>query len=598
MADMAQEFNPEDYSFVVGVDFGTTFSGCSFVFTGDETEEIVDITDWPNHGSQYSKVPTALLYQDNGHNIVGWGDDAINDPDQQENPDSYLLERFKLYLDKSVENMPQLPFDLTALQVITDYLTEFHEYTQTVFEESFPDLYDASKCRYCLTVPIMWDDMAKAIMRRAAIEAGLVDPSDHTGRLLITSESEAAALYCEKSCPEFDLCHGDRWLLCDAGGGTIDLVVYEVDESSGERQLCEVTMGSGKSCGSTFLDANMKVLIKEKLGDLVELDGPIMLQLINQFIETIKPQFDNEEDIFMPLPISIVEAIDDPDSYPGIVDGQLVFTASELCEQVFEPVVLQVLELIEEQFEQSSGDIKAMFLVGGFGQSNYLRQRIEETFDGRLEFIHVPPRGDLAVVRGAVAYGLNQKRVTKRILRRTYGIWSAMMFDPVLDSPDNHVVEADGMSVCNNRFFAFAKMGDTVGIDECVCSEFQWFQSESKTLRIYTYGNYGDAPRYIDDPDIKLMSSFDIDFPLDIERTHDEGLPALVGIYFGSTGIRVEIKIHESMFTYTADYDSIDNSYEVGYSEVPLKIKPSFRKRIIHSFGIGKKYKAFKSFIL
>ncbi|KAL0090362.1 hypothetical protein J3Q64DRAFT_1729512 [Phycomyces blakesleeanus] len=597
MSEIAQEFDPENYSFVIGIDFGTTFSGCSFVFTGDGTEEVVDITDWPNHGSQYSKVPTALLYQDSGHNLIAWGDDAINDPDQSDNPESFLVERFKLFLDKSVESMPELPFDLTAIQVITDYLTAFYEYTKTVFEESFPDLYDPSKCRYCLTVPTIWNDMAKAIMRKAAIQSGIVDPYDHPNRLMVTSESESAALYCEKSFPGFNLSHGDQWMLCDAGGGTVDLVVYAVDESSGERQLCEVTMASGKSCGSTFLDANMEILIKEKIGHLVELNGSMMLQLMHQFIEDMKPQFDNEEDMFMPLPSSILEVIEDLDSESEIVDGQLVFTANELREQVFEPVVLQVIELIEEQFQQSSSEIKALFLVGGFGQSKYLFQRIEEVFGDRLEFIHVPPRGDLAVARGAVIYGLNQQKVTKRILRRTYGIWSAMMFDPVLDSPEDQIVDGDGMSLCNNRFFAFAKMGDAVGIDECVCSEFKWYRSESQSLRIYTYGNYGDAPRYIDDPDIKLMCAFDIDFPLDIERNHEEGIPALVGIYFGSTEMRVEITIHDSMFTYTSAYDCLDNSYEVGYSEVPLKSKPSFTKRIIHSFGIGKKYKAFRSFI-
>jgi molecular chaperone DnaK (HSP70) len=62
-------------------------------------------------------------------------------------------------------------------------------------------------------------------MRTAAIQAGLISAHDPPDRLMITSEPEAGALYCEKSCRESNLMEGDRFMICDAGGGTIDLIV-------------------------------------------------------------------------------------------------------------------------------------------------------------------------------------------------------------------------------------------------------------------------------------------------------------------------------------------------------------------------------------
>ena len=64
----------------------------------------------------------------------------------------------------------------------------------------------------------MWSDKAKSTMRDAAIKAGLINEMDHRDRLMLISEPEAAALYCEKKCDQFNLRHGDRFMICDAGG--------------------------------------------------------------------------------------------------------------------------------------------------------------------------------------------------------------------------------------------------------------------------------------------------------------------------------------------------------------------------------------------
>lgn len=81
----------------------------------------------------------------------------------------------------------------------------------------------------------MWSDRAKAIMREASIRAGLINNNDHPDRLMLISEPEAAALYCEKKSEQFNLRHGQRFMICDAGGGTVDLIVFEINEPPGEK---------------------------------------------------------------------------------------------------------------------------------------------------------------------------------------------------------------------------------------------------------------------------------------------------------------------------------------------------------------------------
>jgi len=70
-------------------------------------------------------------------------------------------------------------------------------------------------------------------MRNAAIDAGLVESSragDTTwrDRLRIITEPEAAAVHCARLNDVHRLKSSQNFIVCDAGGGTVDLAVYKV----------------------------------------------------------------------------------------------------------------------------------------------------------------------------------------------------------------------------------------------------------------------------------------------------------------------------------------------------------------------------------
>jgi molecular chaperone DnaK (HSP70) len=75
-----------------------------------------------------------------------------------------------------------------------------------------------------MTVPAIWTDKAKAMMREAAIKAGIIDGHDPLERLVFVAEPEAAAAYCENKYNAWNLSHECRFMIVDAGGGTIDLI--------------------------------------------------------------------------------------------------------------------------------------------------------------------------------------------------------------------------------------------------------------------------------------------------------------------------------------------------------------------------------------
>lgn len=55
-------------------------------------------------------------------------------------------------------------------------------------------------------------------------------------------------------------------MICDAGGGTVDLISYEVANTA-KLAVKEVTEGTGGKCGSAMLNKRFRRFLKQTHGD-------------------------------------------------------------------------------------------------------------------------------------------------------------------------------------------------------------------------------------------------------------------------------------------------------------------------------------------
>jgi hypothetical protein len=143
--------------------------------------------------------------------------------------------------------------------------------------------------------------------------------------------------------------------------------------------------------------------------------------------------------------------------------GKLVLK-SEDVKQILEPVIGQVVKLVLEQIRTTSGEVTAVLLVGGFGTSMYLRERIKEAVSKKIEVIR-PPYGWSAVVRGAVLKGLAQSdpkhskvRLMSRMARKHLGTLAANVFDEKIHSVSRkfatrYSLNRHGIKLMNLRYF-------------------------------------------------------------------------------------------------------------------------------------------------
>lgn len=167
--------------------------------------------------------------------------------------------------------------------------------------------------------------------------------------------------------------------------------------------------------------------------------------------------------------------------------------------------------------------VSCIFLVGGFGSSNYLFQRVQEVFESRVDQVLCPPRAAMAVVRGAVYFGLNPRVITSRVSRRTYGINAGLPFDEKLDPISSRVVRPDGSIRCTSRFLVFVKKGDVLPIDHCIRERMFVYYGTIKATDIMLYATDEDKePRYFDEPNVKQVAAISVPIPKLPDVAHGE----------------------------------------------------------------------------
>ncbi|KAK1534178.1 uncharacterized protein CCOS01_02930 [Colletotrichum costaricense] len=442
---------------IVGVDFGTTFSGVAAVYTSTP-DDVEIIKTWPGgNGITSDKVPTEISYDVSANAAAGtdptvkWG--------FQFKPEEARLRCIKLFLDRSqklpfyvspLDTAAQLKrYNKNVLDAVSDYLTQVYKHTMDTLTRRYGESFmQSTKVDFVLTCPAVWSDAAKNTTLQAAERAGMGLKSE----IQMISEPEAAAVYTLKAIQPNHLNAGDNFIVCDAGGGTVDLIAYKII-SLKPLKVEESAVGTGGLCGSAFLNYRFEEHVRHKLGhsrfDEMKVKKNKTWQMgLRYFEEFVKRNFNEDEhqEVNVPFP-----GLPD-DEEAGLDCGFMVMSADEIKE-IFAPVVKEVCDLVQGQvtgIRSKGGVVSGIVLVGGFGQSDYLYRKLKTHFTSAAPppYTERPTHGSVtalqetssievmqpvyawtAVVRGAVLRGLEGNMVISRKARYHYGTSYATVYD-------------------------------------------------------------------------------------------------------------------------------------------------------------------------
>lgn len=540
---------PPEPLVVAAIDFGTHGSGYAWALVADlRTNPAGSVhvpRRWEGSSVNYPKNLSALVVDGDGK-VVEWGYEALNHwTGAAGTSDLTYLHGFKMALRGGGETLAAGGIadaaELTPRQAAA-HTTEYLRLLREAALEDIPVI--EQDVRWCVTIPAIWDHYEEELMWRAAVAAGFPDDRD---RMVLGREPEVAAIYCKvkgahvltgpgasagrgASPTPIDLVRpGGRFVVVDAGGGTIDITAYEVDNFDG--RLHQIGRIDGAKLGAEYLtNAFLRKVLAPKLGGFTEflgvqkadpdavlkllrdwdaakdsvrlVDGrapdPVLLDYTHKFILALRQG----------APATLRELQERGE------DMQLVVTPEEVTE-IFESVVAGIVSHIDEQLalirrQRGPADgLETVLLVGGFSRSPYLRRRLAEHLEGTARLV-APADAAEAVLCGAVHFAHDPRVIKSRRAKHTYGIEVLQPYDPVRHADRSTITNDSGIWVTG----VFEK---TVGADQAVRSDAEYehhvypVESGQERLSIAVHRSSTPDPRYVDDAGCEKLGEFVLD---------------------------------------------------------------------------------------
>lgn len=575
------------FSVVVAIDFGTTSSGYAFSFTEDsETIHMMRRWEGGDPGVANQKSPTCLLLTPElrFHSFGFAARDSYHDLDPEEARHWLYFDKFKMKIHSTRDLTMETELEtvsgrrVRAIEVFAHALRFFREHALKEVKDQSSSVLEGNEVRWVITVPAVWRQPAKQFMREAAYLAGLVTP-DCPEQLLIALEPEAASIYCRKlrlhqvidlsqrpmtngldldGSRPFDssfrqareqlrrarhsrtflvesgtgelwseMQTGDRYMVADCGGGTVDLTVHQIEQPQGT--LKELYKASGGPYGAVGVDLAFEAMLCQIFGsDFIEsfkakrpaawVDLMIAFEARKR---TAAPGRANCLNILLPFSFidfyrshrgqSVETALrkSNMNFIKWSSQGMLKLSA-EAINELFQPTINNIIKHIEDlmQKEEVKG-VRFLFLVGGFAESPMLQRAAQNALGQKCRII-IPHDVGLTILKGAVLFGLDPTVVRVRRCPLTYGVGVLNRFVEGRHPRDKKLIK-DGREWCTDILDRFVSVEQSVALGEVVRRSYTPARVGQRKIIINIYCSDTDDITYITDPGVRKCGAITLD---------------------------------------------------------------------------------------
>ncbi|EGG13692.1 hypothetical protein DFA_11453 [Cavenderia fasciculata] len=527
----------------VSIDFGTSCSGYAYSFITENNVDIYVHDSWPGGGSTSLKTLTLISIDVNGK-LVKFGYDA------REDHDNAIFSNFKMVLfdsesrEKTMVKADNCDQTASVETLITETLKFFKQTSLERINNGNTNAVEPSQVLWVITVPAIWDDAAKQIMRRCAISAGLCTIANDKESLILAYEPESGAMDCifEKT-NNYSVEAGQIVLVFDIGGGTADFTVYK---QLADGKIEGIVRPFGGNFGSTYCNKNFKKFMLDLLGDEVTqdmIDGTDFMALMDRFESAKKSMCDSSANDGKPRYISFNPRVFDKNidwllqriqKYNAATTANIEYKRSghlvipmESFMTFLQPLFHKIVDCVKQQMLQNDAIKKPnfIFMIGGFSDNYFLQELVKREFASTGARIIVPTRPSLSVVKGACRFGLRPSVITKRTIQRSYAV-------EVIEemTPEKHVGRQPYL--VNGKLYA----NNSVGIDEIVTRGYGPVSAAATSVNIAIFTSLLSDIKYTTEPGISFAAEIKIPVP---PGDNLEDKSVIVTMKFGATEVFV-----------------------------------------------------------
>ena len=300
---------------------------------------------------------------------------------------------------------------------------------------------------------------------------------------MIALEPEAAAVHYIQGAvlPK----QAKSYLVVDCGGGTVDIVVHKMlKKEDGDISIVELAPPQGSSSGSFEVNKQFENLLCKLFNLSPESVQEVKKKFSKQWDKMIYDEFETSKQNTNPKNPHIHGVIEINEKLKKYFEKKLenemkVIVANYKDHQIdwndeddtlilpyttmyslFQPAISRITFLIKEVLQKPEcAEVDEIVLVGGFAINELLYQQIKSSFPSKkLEF-----RVDacVAVLKGAIEYGVNTKQIKSRKMPFSIGIETCVPFvDRVHDKQKKVIIK--GKEYCQNVFYK------CIGINESI----------------------------------------------------------------------------------------------------------------------------------
>ena len=264
-----------------------------------------------------------------------------------------------------------------------------------------------------------------------------------------------------------------------------------------------------------------EVIENFKDGDLYD-----YTELIQQFeVKKRSITSEHDTDVVITMPMGLLEII--KSKFGGVETAikrstykhnvsflpiQKLLVKPEIFRNFFKPTIDALIKHVDQLLKDDKlVDLRNIIMVGGFSECKLVIDAVKRKFSGML--ITIPPNAGLAVLRGAVLFGHQPEKITKRVLKKTYGIQSWPEWNSDIH-PERKRVLIDGSERCKDVFFRFAHKGEKVEVGYSVSQVFEALKPDEKTLECTVYVTDDTNPKYVTDVGCECLGNLIVPLPL------------------------------------------------------------------------------------
>jgi hypothetical protein len=450
----------------------------------------------------------------------------------------------------------------------------------------------ATDFHWVLTVPAIWKDRGKQMMREAAYKSGLIYdvppitkftnpseflpehyiPSIAKEKLVLALEPECAALYCQQltadmlasHCPR-DPCESvssRQYMILDIGGGTVDIAIHDLVADKNVNSMLPPT---GNDWGGTKVNKEFSNLLQNLTGDKdfeqfcsvpnkEASHKAVIFNLIFQDFENEKQRFganSNKDDsvYYIQLDHRLVKFYKDNfKAMKGVEfdkeDGVVIISFSKMKE-LFQPATFGIISCMTSAMARSPVAIDAIYLVGGFGGCPYIYNRVKEAL-GRPDIrVIVPIDYKLAVALGAVIFRQNMSVVNNRMSDAYYGMNTYMQFDSTKHPTERRYHNSDDDSyMVSDVFDIFVNKGQPIKFNEKFKKYFFPLKATHTKIGLQIYRTKKDGITFVKDirgnliPGVEELGELTVEAPINGLKLNERNIE--VELILGGTELNVK----------------------------------------------------------